>query len=80
MIRNLSGALDCQKETPDFLEATVYSRNEAVIMVGNFADVKTKEEKNKVSLLFKNYECNEMNEGQVNQEMNEFVFCWRLTE
>ena len=35
----LSGALDKDEQTPDFLEATIYSRENAVIMVGNFADV-----------------------------------------
>ena len=37
MIRNLSGAYDSLAEVPDYLEATVYSKEEAVIMVGNFA-------------------------------------------
>lgn len=35
----LSGALQGDASTPDFLEATIYSRENAVIMVGNFADV-----------------------------------------
>ncbi|XP_042237263.1 delta(24)-sterol reductase-like isoform X3 [Homarus americanus] len=39
MMRDLSGALDKNRPTPDYLEATVYNREEAVIMVGNFADV-----------------------------------------
>ena len=29
---------------PDYLEATVYNKDEAVIMVGNFADVTTSEQ------------------------------------
>lgn len=39
MMRVLSGALDKNHPTPDYLEATVYNKEEAVIMVGNFADV-----------------------------------------
>ena len=39
--RELSGAEDGSAEVPDYLEATVFSKEEAVIMVGNFADVKT---------------------------------------
>ena len=49
MIRNLSGAYDSLAEVPDYLEATVYSKEEAVIMVGNFADVNTYEEKTKIN-------------------------------
>lgn len=37
-IRDLSGAEDKNKVLPDFLEATVFSKDEAVVMVGNFAD------------------------------------------
>lgn len=55
MIRTLSGAYNKDAETPDYLEATVYSKNEAVIMVGNFADVKTSEEKAKVNHVTKWY-------------------------
>lgn len=40
MMRDLSGAYDKNAETPDYLEATVFNKNEAVIMVGNLADVK----------------------------------------
>lgn len=43
MMRKLSGALDKNHPTPDYLEGTVFSKNEAVIMVGNFADVPEKE-------------------------------------
>lgn len=48
-MRELSGALDKDKATPDYLEATIYNKEEAVIMVGNFSDVPPGEE-NKVSL------------------------------
>lgn len=37
----LSGALDKDHPVPDYLEATIYSKENAVIMVGNFADVDT---------------------------------------
>nr|XP_002125856.3 delta(24)-sterol reductase-like [Ciona intestinalis] len=36
-MRLLSGALDKLATTPDYLEATVFSKDEAVIMVGNFS-------------------------------------------
>ena len=49
MIRSLSGAYDKAAPLPDYLEATVYNKNEAVIMVGNFADVKTPEQRAKVN-------------------------------
>jgi len=39
MMRDLSGALDKDRKVPDYLEGTVYSKDEAVILVGNFADV-----------------------------------------
>lgn len=51
MIRDLSGALDGQKETADYIECTVYSHDKAVIMVGDFADVKTVEDRKKVCAL-----------------------------
>ena len=44
MIRDISGAEDKNKEVPDYVEATVFSKDEAVIMVGNFADVETPEQ------------------------------------
>ena len=44
MIRDISGAGDKDKEVPDYVEATVYTKQDAVIMVGNFADVKTPEQ------------------------------------
>ncbi|ODN03240.1 Delta(24)-sterol reductase [Orchesella cincta] len=37
-IRELSGANDKDRELDDFIEATIYSKDEAVVMVGNFAD------------------------------------------
>eukprot|EP00095_Tigriopus_kingsejongensis_P003457 snap_masked-scaffold13_size735724-processed-gene-2.2 protein:Tk03457 transcript:snap_masked-scaffold13_size735724-processed-gene-2.2-mRNA-1 annotation:"hypothetical protein" len=54
-IRELSGALDAHKSTPDYLEATIYSKHEAVIMVGNLAEVNTKEEKSKINHVTKWY-------------------------
>ncbi|XP_071529727.1 delta(24)-sterol reductase-like [Panulirus ornatus] len=48
MLRDLSGALDKNRVTPDYLEATVYNKEEAVIMVGNFADVPD-DEKHKIN-------------------------------
>ncbi|KAI6218246.1 Delta(24)-sterol reductase [Aphelenchoides besseyi] len=45
----LSGAKDKNYATPDFLEATIYSRENAVIMVGNFEDVDTPEKQKKVN-------------------------------
>ena len=43
-VRELSGTYDGNMEVPDYLEATVYNKDEAVIMVGNFADVTTSEQ------------------------------------
>ena len=40
----MSGTYDGAAKVPDYLEATVYNKEEAVIMVGNFADVKTPEQ------------------------------------
>lgn len=37
----LSGAYDKDCRVPDYLEATIYDKENAVIMVGNFADVDT---------------------------------------
>ena len=48
-IRELSGALDKNAKVPDYVEATVYTKEEAVIMVGNFADVTTAEQRAKVN-------------------------------
>lgn len=55
MMRSLSGANDSNKTTPDYLEATVYNKEEAVIMVGNFADVKTAQDKKKINHVTKWY-------------------------
>ena len=44
LCRELSGTYGGSAEVPDYLEATVFSKEEAVIMVGNFADVTTKEQ------------------------------------
>jgi len=54
-IRELSGAEDGGAEVPDYLEATVFSKEEAVIMVGNFADVKTAEQTRKINKVTKWY-------------------------
>lgn len=48
-IRELSGAEDGGKEVPDYLEATVFNKDEAVVMVGNFADITTSEQESKVN-------------------------------
>ncbi|XP_064114469.1 delta(24)-sterol reductase-like isoform X2 [Macrobrachium nipponense] len=55
MMRDLSGALDKDKSTPDYLEATIFNKEEAVIMVGNFADVPDDEQHkvNKVNQWYK---------------------------
>ena len=55
LIREVSGAGDKDKQVPDYIEATIFNKEEAVVMVGNFADVKTSEEvnyHNKVNSLF----------------------------
>ena len=44
-MRKLSGANDKSALTPDFLEATVFNKNKAVIMVGNFAEACPKSKK-----------------------------------
>ena len=54
-IRQLSGALDPTFPVPDYLEATVYSKDEAVIMVANFADVKSFEQKKKINRITRWY-------------------------
>ncbi len=51
MIRELSGAKDRNKQTADYLEATVFSKDRAVVMIGNFADVKTEADRKKVRLI-----------------------------
>ena len=55
MMRDLSGAYDKDTQTPDYLEATVFNKEEAVIMVGNFADVNTASEAEKVNHVTKWY-------------------------
>lgn len=45
----LSGANDRNAKVPDYLEATIYTKNDAVIMVGNFDDADTPEKRAKVS-------------------------------
>jgi len=54
-IRELSGTYDGNMEVPDYLEATVYNKEEAVIMVGNFADVTTSEQAKKINHVTKWY-------------------------
>ncbi|XP_019613547.1 PREDICTED: delta(24)-sterol reductase-like [Branchiostoma belcheri] len=49
MMRDLSGALDKTAKLPDYLEATVFSKEEAVVMVGNFTDVTDPKEKAKIN-------------------------------
>ena len=39
MIRAVSGATDGSRDTPDYVEATVFSSEEAVVMTGWFSDV-----------------------------------------
>ncbi|KAL7645256.1 UNVERIFIED_CONTAM: hypothetical protein RMT77_003642 [Armadillidium vulgare] len=55
LIRHISGANDKTFKTPDYLEATVFSKEKAVIMVGNFADVPEGEKHkiNRVSAFYK---------------------------
>ncbi|EFX76695.1 hypothetical protein DAPPUDRAFT_106816 [Daphnia pulex] len=48
-IRELSGAMDKDKQTPDFVEATIFSKHEAVLMVGHFANVKNAQERAQVN-------------------------------
>jgi len=48
-IRDISGANDKNKVVPDYVEATIFNKEEAVIMVGNFADVKTESERSKIN-------------------------------
>lgn len=42
MIRKLSGADDKGDKVPDYLEATIYNRNKAVVMLGEFSDYNDK--------------------------------------
>lgn len=45
----LSGANDKDFKVPDYLEATIYTRDDAVIMVGNFDDVDSPEKRAKIN-------------------------------
>ena len=49
LIREESGANDVNKKTPDYVEATLYNKEDAVVMLGNFATPKTKEERAKIN-------------------------------
>merc|ERR1719445_1656406 len=55
MIRTLSGAYDKDAKLPDYLEATIYNKEEAVIMIGNFADIENYEQKSKINQVTKWY-------------------------
>lgn len=54
-IRDVSGALDKDKEVADFVEATVYSKDEAVLMLGNFSDRPPIQEWNKINYVSRWY-------------------------
>ncbi|KAG8279280.1 hypothetical protein J6590_004093 [Homalodisca vitripennis] len=49
----LSGASDTKKNTPDFLEATIYSKHEAVILAGWFSDISDNVEVNQINRWYK---------------------------
>lgn len=44
----LSGANDKDFPVPDYLEATIYTKDDAVIMIGNFDNADTSEKRAKV--------------------------------
>jgi delta24-sterol reductase len=48
-LMELSGANSADAVVPDYLEATIYDPDNAVILVGNFADVDTPEKQKKVN-------------------------------
>jgi len=48
-MREYSGALNKEADVPDYVEATLYSKDAGVIMVGKFADVDTDEKESKVN-------------------------------
>ncbi|CAI4228273.1 unnamed protein product [Auanema sp. JU1783] len=48
-IMEISGAYDKDKEVPDYVEATIFDKDKAVIMVGNFADVNSADKRSKVN-------------------------------
>ena len=54
-IFTLLGAYDKDAILPDYLEATIYNKEEAVIMVGNFADIENYEQKSKINQVTKWY-------------------------
>jgi len=45
LIREESGANDVNKKVPDYVEATLYNKEDCVVMLGNFATPTTPEEK-----------------------------------
>ncbi|XP_065335539.1 delta(24)-sterol reductase-like isoform X2 [Cloeon dipterum] len=49
MIRMVSGALDKDYPAPDYVEATIFSKQEAVIMTGEYTDCVTDDDKRKVN-------------------------------
>lgn len=51
MIRLVSGALDKDQKAADYVEATVFSKNEAVIMTGEYTDCVTDDDRRKVKVL-----------------------------
>ena len=54
-IREESGANDATKKTPDYLEGTVYDKENAVVMIGNFSDASTTEQRAKINHLTRWY-------------------------
>ncbi|KAF4524864.1 hypothetical protein B566_EDAN012820 [Ephemera danica] len=55
MIRMVSGALEKDQKTPDYVEATIFSKDEAVIMTGHYDDVKSNDDLYKVNNITKWY-------------------------
>ncbi|KAK2724984.1 hypothetical protein QYM36_001439 [Artemia franciscana] len=55
LIRQYSGAMDKDKETADYIEATIYSKEKAVLMVGNFEDADIAEKSGKINRLSRWY-------------------------
>ena len=49
------GAYDKDAKLPDYLEATIYNKEEAVIMVGNFADIENYSQKSQINQVTKWY-------------------------
>ena len=52
---NFLGAYDKDAKLPDYLEATIYNKEEAVIMVGNFADIENYAQKSQINQVTKWY-------------------------